>query len=286
MLFASEQITPDTESVELSEATYTISGQVADYAFFTISGGDIAVRYDGISLNESGIVQVLDKDAVLPYKLESREQIEGMRFFANSGVPVIDIQYISLEWADLRRVTIPKLKMNSVRRAKTNTQKIDMSSANFQLRRLSNRPLHQFGFNSLWQKGDFGGETVDMHGFFYVHQGDTPFFLFANKFSIVETPTLVGYGDGSTEDFFLPARFIRPFSDVVFLNGLEVDSYSLDHASGLISFITAPRKGTLIMATFAHYYKCVFMDDTLQDTLVDHNNVLLDRNYRLMEVRP
>ncbi|MCP4475379.1 MAG: DUF2460 domain-containing protein [Gammaproteobacteria bacterium] len=283
MLFADEQLTVSATVSGLSFNSYTISGQVADYAYFTITGGDLSVRYDGVN-TDSGTLQVLDKDATHPYVLESREQIEGMRFFIKNGSPVIDIQYVMLEWGDLRRITFPKLQINPIRRTKSQTQKIDLGTANFQLRRISDRPLHQFSFSSLVSRGMMGEE--DIHGFFYVHQGDVPFYLFANKYSIVEFPTLIGYGDGSTEQFFLPARFIRPFSLKIFLDGHGVEGFYLDEASGLVCFATAIPKNVVITATYTHYYKCVFMGDALEDTLLEKENVLLNRKYKVMEVRP
>ena len=283
MLFANEQLTVSATVYRLTENTYTISSQHADYAYFTLNGGDIDVRYDGVNDGSSN-VQLLSEGDVDVFKLESREQIEGFRFYVASGSPVVDIQYVMLEWTDLRRITLPKLKLGAVRRTKSSTQKVGLASANVHLRRISDRPLHEFDFNSLWLRGMKDEEEV--HGFFYVHQGDIPFYLFANKFSIVEFPTLIGYGDASTEQFFLPARFIRPFTDKIFLDGMEVDGYSLNNSSGLVSFYTAPPNKVLVTATFAHYYKCVFRDDTLEDTLLVRDNTLLGRNYRLMEIRP
>ena len=189
-----------------------------------------------------------------------------------------------LEWSDLRRIDIPKIKIGAVRRSKSQTQKVDLGTANFQLRRISDRPLHEFDFNSISLRGAVGEE--EMHGFFYLHQGDIPFYLFAHKYSVVEFPTLVGYGDGSTEQFFLPARFIKPFTIKIFLSGNEVESFYLDEASGLVSFITTIPKKVLITATYSHYYKCVFKDDVLNDSLIERDNVLLDRTFRLMEIRP
>ena len=189
-----------------------------------------------------------------------------------------------LEWSDLRRIDIPKIKIGAVRRSKSQTQKVDLGTANFQLRRISDRPLHEFDFNSISLRGDGGEEWF--HGFFYINQGDIPFYLFAHKFSVVEFPTLVGYGDGSTEQFFLPARFIKPFTIKIFLSGNEVESFYLDEASGLVSFITTIPKKVLITATYSHYYKCVFKDDVLNDSLIERDNVLLDRTFRLMEIRP
>lgn len=283
MLFASEQLIVSATVYKLTENTYTISNQYADYAYFTFTGGNIKVRYDGINDGTSN-VQTLGETDVPIYKLESREQIKGFRFYISNGNPVLDIQYIMLEWSNYRRITLPKLKMNSVRKSKSHTQKIDFGTANFQLKRVSNRLLHEFNFESFWIRGM--KDENEIHGFFHIHQGDVPFYLFANKFSIVEYPTLIDYGDGVKEQFFLPARFIKPFSCKIFFDGIEVKSYSLNESSGLLSFITAPPKNVLITGTFSHYYKCVFQNDEVEDTLIERDNVLLDRKYKLMEVTP
>ncbi len=283
MLFADEQLTVSSTVYKLTEGTYTISSQHADYAYFTLAGGAIDVRYDGVNISSSN-VQFLDEDDVAVYKLESREQIEGFRFYVASGSPVIDIQYVMLEWTDLRRIDIPKVRMGLSRRTKSRTQKIDLGTANYQLRRISDRPLHEFNFRTAGLRGQIGEK--EMHGFFYVHQGDIPFYLYANSYSTVEYPTLIGYGDGSTEQFFLPARFIKPFTLKVFLDGYEVDSFYLDEASGLVSFYTAIPNKVLITATYSHYYKCVFADDTLDDTLMERHGGLLDRTFTVQEVRP
>ena len=95
MLFAFEQLTVSTSVFRLTENSYTISNQFADCAIFTITGGDIKVRYDGDRNSSDG--QVLDKDAAQPYILESREQIEGFIFSVASGSPIIDILYVMLE---------------------------------------------------------------------------------------------------------------------------------------------------------------------------------------------
>ncbi len=53
--------------------------------------------------------------------------------------------------------------------------------------------LHEFELETFGMRGMKDEE--DMHGFFHYHQGDKAFFLHANKYSVVEYPKIVGYGN-------------------------------------------------------------------------------------------
>ncbi len=280
MLFAFEQITIASTTTKLTEDTYTISNQHADYALFTLDGGNITVRYDGTS--PTGGTLLTASNEVL--KLDNREMIEGFRAESASGTPVINIQYIMLEWTDLRRLFVPKVKIAPRRIAKSLTHNVDMNTGATQRRRILSRPLHQFELETFGMRGMKDEE--DMHGFFHYHQGDRAFFLHANKYSVVEYPKIVGYGDDSIESFFLPAKFIIPNTLKVFFDGMEVDSYSLNHASGLLTFYTAPPNKVIVSATYSHYYKVIFIDDEFTDELIEQDNNLLNRTFKVEEVTP
>lgn len=277
MLFAFEQIAIASTTTKLTENTYTISSQHADYALFSLNGGSITVRYDGSS--PAGGTPLIAGN----YVLESREQIQGFRAESLSGSPVIDIQYVSLEWPNIRRLYIEKIKEGFARSTKSNTQVVSLGTGSSQYRRVYNRPEHQFEVESVYKSGMYSEQ--DLYGFFTYHQGDKSFLFHAGKYSITEYPVLVGYGDGTTEAFFLPARYIMPYTLKVFFDGIEVESYSLNESSGLLTFYTAPPNNVVITSTYSRYYKSVFMDDQLDDKLLgDTKNKIL--TYKLKEVIP
>ncbi len=279
MLFADEQLTATTAIQKLTEDTYTISNQHADYAIYSLSGANIKYRSDGLDTAPNNIAQV---DNV--YTIPNRKAVEGFRFVEVSGTPVLDIQYVMLEWTDLRRLYIEKLRPAPQRRGRTLTHRTELGTGAMQIRRVQSRPLHEFSLESFYIRGM--KEEQELHGFFSYHQGDKPFLLHAGKYSVVEYPKLVGYGDGSTESLFLPARFIIPHTLKVFFDGLEVDSYSLNHASGLLTFISVLPLNVIVSATYSYYYKCVFIDDAFDDMLIGRGDGDLIRTYKLKEVSP
>lgn len=278
MLFSFEQLTATTTLQKLSEDTYTISNQHADFAIYSLSGANIKYRFDGLNTTPNQIAYANNV-----YTIPNRKAVEGFRFIEVSGTPVLDIQYVMLEWVDLRRLFIPKVTLAPQRKAKILTHRVDLNTGSMQLRRIQSRPLHEFTIESLFRRGM--KEEEDLHGFFTWHQGDKPFLLDANKYSVVEFPKLIGYGNGNTESFFLPNRFIMPHTLKVFFDGVEVKSYSPNNASGLLTFITAPPVNAIISATYSSYYKCVFIEDSFDEQIMQGSDAI-KRVYKIKEISP
>ena len=183
MKFSFEKLAATTTWQALSEEKYTISDQVADYAIWSLEGGDISVRYDG-SQEEEG---TLLKGGIGILALQNREAIKGFRFALASGSPVLNIQYVSLEWPDLRTLFVPRLKHGAKRKTKGETHETNLGTGATQRRRVMQRPIHKFELESM--EIEDGGED-EIHGFFSYHQGDLPFYLHAHNFSTVIRPQL------------------------------------------------------------------------------------------------
>lgn len=284
MLFAFEQLNM-TGSInkKLNETVYTISNQPADYALFTLENGDLEVRFDGypVTTNKFKLLR-----GTTVYVLDNQDQIKG--FVASdaltnvSDTPTINIIYVSLEWTNLRRLKIPRMKQSSVKVVNTGTQEVSLQTGGRVLRRLWSRPQHEFQITQFNLEDE---QEDDLYGIYSYLQGDTGAYYYINKYSSIERPMIVGYGDGTKEEFYLPARYIIPNSLKVYFDRMEIDSYSVNYSSGLLSFYSAPPVNVIITASFARYYKCVF-DGEFQDPIAGSKSEINERTFKLKEVHP
>ena len=124
------------------------------------------------------------------------------------------------------------------------------------------------GFGS---RGNYD-ELRTLVGFFLSQYGAQQSFLFDDPTDDSITAQSIGTGDGATTSFQLVRTmngFAEPISapnvvSAVYLNGV-VDSpanYSVNAASGVVTFTSPPGGGVAITADFSYYFRVRFADDS------------------------
>jgi uncharacterized protein (TIGR02217 family) len=113
-------------------------------------------------------------------------------------------------------------------------------------------------------------------GFFLEQQGAYAAFLFEDPSDNSLTGQVLGTGDGSTAAFQLVRAmgetlpgggFAEPVTAPnVYLNGVRQSptGYSVDSASGLVTFAVPPPAGQAISSDFTYYFRVRFSDDTAE----------------------
>lgn len=111
-------------------------------------------------------------------------------------------------------------------------------------------------------------QVDSLNAFHHFHQGAKAFFWDGGYYGYVSSLNLIGEGNSSRTDFFLPNRNIDANSIAVgIFNGATTSittAFSLYAVAGVISLATAPLSGHDIMAAHAHKYKLVFEPDGLK----------------------
>lgn len=130
----------------------------------------------------------------------------------------------------------------------------------------ASRPAYRFTLNiaALTQI-----QQESISAFHFVHQGGKAFYFNGlDAWSRVNTLALIGEGNGSQKEFFLPNRNIDSGSVVVAVFDGTTHSittaFSLNPIPGVIAFTTAPSSGHDIEASHTHKYKVVFEPDGLK----------------------
>jgi uncharacterized protein (TIGR02217 family) len=116
------------------------------------------------------------------------------------------------------------------------------------------------------------GELQSLLGFFDLRQGVFDSFLYGDVDDGAVTGQPLGLGDGATTVFQLVRAFggfvepvIAPNTvSAVYLSGVkQTGGYSVDAASGQVSFATAPGPSVPVSADFTYYFRCRFMADSM-----------------------
>ena len=131
-----------------------------------------------------------------------------------------------------------------------------------------------------WDRRGPGGlgagydELRTLAGFFLQQQGAFAPFLFDDPADDAVTGQPIGTGDASTSAFQLVrsmAGFAEPISapnsvSAIYLNGVlqSPSGYSIDPATGLVTFVTPPPAGQAITADFTYWFRVRFADDTAE----------------------
>lgn len=109
-------------------------------------------------------------------------------------------------------------------------------------------------------------------GFFLARTGAWDTFLFDDIADDSVTGQAIGTGDGATKNFQL-VRTLGGFAEpilapntvsAVYLNGISQSgsTWSVNTATGLLSFTSAPGSGAAITADFSFYFRCRFAEDS------------------------
>ena len=141
-------------------------------------------------------------------------------------------------------------------------------------------PLWQFAlvYDFLRDNPEAGyDELRSLLGFFMLCQGAFGTFLFQDPSDFQVIGQQIGVGNASTTAFQLQRTmgailpnggFLEPITapDIVraiYFNGITQDptTYSVDPATGLVTFGIAPASGLTITADFTYYFRCRFADD-------------------------
>jgi uncharacterized protein (TIGR02217 family) len=141
-------------------------------------------------------------------------------------------------------------------------------------------PLWQFSlvYDFLRDNPQAGyDELRTLLGFFMLCQGAFGTFLFQDPSDCEVAGQQIGTGDASTTVFqlqramgiILPGGgFLEPIVApnvvrAIYLNGITQarTTYTVDPATGLVTFSSAPSNGLIITADFTYYFRCRFIDD-------------------------
>ena len=141
-------------------------------------------------------------------------------------------------------------------------------------------PLWQFAlvYDFLRDNPQAGyDELRTLLGFFMLCQGAFGTFLFQDPSDFQVAGQQIGTGDASRTVFQLQRAmgamlpdggFLEPITapnvvSTIYLNGITQApaTYSVDPATGLVTFDTAPGSGLIITADFTYYFRCRFIDD-------------------------
>lgn len=114
-------------------------------------------------------------------------------------------------------------------------------------------------------------EWSQLAGFFMRHKGRFDDFLFDDIADNTATNESLGTGTGAKTQFQLLRRidgFIEPIYSPnaiaqVRVNGTPTAAYTLNAATGVITFSSAPANGHPVAADFTYYWRVRFEDDTL-----------------------
>ncbi len=123
-------------------------------------------------------------------------------------------------------------------------------------------------------RGDAGhAEFQSLAGFFNQRQGMFDSFLYQDADDFSVTGQVLGSGDGATKSFQLVRSlggFIEPIiaPNVVgniYLAGVaqSPSAYTVDGTTGIVTFTTAPAAALAITADFSFYFRCRFVDDSM-----------------------
>ncbi len=116
-------------------------------------------------------------------------------------------------------------------------------------------------------------EFQALAGFFNQRQGMFDSFLFQDSDDNAAIGQSLGSGDGTTTAFQLVRAFggfVEPILapnvvSNVYLAGVPQgpSAYNVSSASGIVTFVTAPPAGIAISADFSFYFRCRFVEDSM-----------------------
>lgn len=177
--------------------------------------------------------------------------------------------------------TLPGLAW-SVTKAPTFQTRIQRAVSGRELRALDYPyPLWQFSLVFAFLRDDPAAgfdELRTLLGFYLSCQGAYGTFLFQDPSDYQVTGQYIGTGDSSLATFQLQRTmgtalpgggFAEPIAapdlvSAVYFDGITQSpaNYSVDPASGLLTFAAPPSTGLVITADFTYWFRCRFVDDS------------------------
>jgi uncharacterized protein (TIGR02217 family) len=139
-------------------------------------------------------------------------------------------------------------------------------------------PLWQFSltYDVLRDRAPPQADLRTLMGFVMACRGAFSTFLYDDPTDDAAAGAALGTGDGTTatfqlQRFFGPAGgtgFAEPMTapetvSAVYLNGVvqQAGSWSVDSATGLVTFTAPPAAGRAVTADFSYYFRCRFISD-------------------------
>lgn len=159
-------------------------------------------------------------------------------------------------------------------------------------------PKHSFEFNFAPGDRTDMGDLADFIDLFYAAGGMAETFLFTHYHDYIGTNENCGTGDGATQTFQLYRNYTRGLitrqrkitrprtgTVVVYKDGVEaVSGWTVDTATGIITFSVAPANGVVVTADFEFDVLVRFDNDDLE--LVSYTKTLEQpMSIELLEVR-
>lgn len=137
-------------------------------------------------------------------------------------------------------------------------------------------PLYQFDLQIEFLRDTVAVPEADtLVGFYLARQGSFDSFLFNDASDNACTDMNFGVGDGATRGFQLTRSFgaggfvfPEPVQNVNVLTNIKIagvatGAYAID-ANGFVTFTSAPNPAALLTWSGSYYYRCRFLNDTLE----------------------
>ena len=113
-------------------------------------------------------------------------------------------------------------------------------------------------------------EIQSLIGLFNACKGSYNYFLYTDPDDCAVTVQSFGLGDGSTKAFGLVRSyggFVEPIGAVngtptIYINGSSTSAYTI--TNNVLTFTSAPSSGSVLTWTGNFYYKCRFMQDSME----------------------
>jgi hypothetical protein len=160
-------------------------------------------------------------------------------------MPPIQTLSLSYNYSVVREILAPR-------------QVASLGSGAVLVRRKWTRPAYRFRIHALQITK---AEMEAFYGFVTYHQGDIAFWFDGNEWGNVASAILVGFGNNSQRDFFLPNRNVTIGTLQMYVSDVPTNVENVNYDSGRVRFATAPGTDARITAVYNCRYKCAFWVD-------------------------
>ena len=137
------------------------------------------------------------------------------------------------------------------------TKTASLGAGGFQARRDSNQPFYDFEITLRFKDQESADEFT---GFMAYHQKDTAMKFDGGPYGDIKTPVIIGYGNGTQTQFFLPRRNVLAASWVLMVNG-TITAATISEAAGLAVFGAAPPLNSIITGYGRNWFKVIVKDE-------------------------
>lgn len=166
--------------------------------------------------------------------------------------------------------TLPGLQLSVTKTPEWSTE-IQRAVSGKELRApLFSYPIWHFSLSYEFLRAGAQAELQTLLGFFNARQGAFDTFLFTDPSDCSVTDQSFGTGNGTTTQFQLVrtmGSFIEPIrapngTPTIKVAGVATGSFSLDAATGIVTFFTPPTNGAALTWSGNYYFRVRFAKDT------------------------